>query len=96
MQAIDQGLDIDVWDAANQPTVSAVTVASLLHIQKRLSDQINSCNGIKLLTSLLTSPSASINLAGGSKSSGGFKRLRQTASVQGMGEDIMLYSDTCT
>jgi len=51
----------------------------------QLSAQIDACGGIKQLTSLLTSPSASINLAGNTaKSSGGFKELRMTASVQGV------------
>ena len=51
----------------------------------QLSAQIDACGGIKQLTSLLTSPSASINLAGSAaKSSGGFKELRMTASVQGV------------
>ena len=51
----------------------------------QLSTQIDACGGIKQLMSLLTSPSASINLAGNTaKSSGGFKELRMTASVQGV------------
>lgn len=51
----------------------------------QLSTQIDACSGIKQLMSLLTSPSASINLAGNTaKSSGGFKELRMTASVQGV------------
>jgi hypothetical protein len=51
----------------------------------KLSTQIDACGGIKQLMSLLTSPSASINLAGNTaKSSGGFKELRMTASVQGV------------
>lgn len=50
-----------------------------------LTSQLEACNGHKLLISLLTSPSASINLAGNTaRSSGGLKELRMTASVQGM------------
>lgn len=51
----------------------------------RLCDQIQACNGVKQLAGLLTSPSASINLAGGqARSSGGFRELRMIASVQGI------------
>lgn len=50
-----------------------------------LADQIEVCGGVKQLAALLTSPSASINLAGGkARSSGGFKELRMIASVQGV------------
>ena len=50
-----------------------------------LSKQLEACDGQRLLLGLLTSPSASINLAGGkSHVSGGLRELRTTASVQGM------------
>eukprot|EP01038_Epipyxis_sp_PR26KG_P012248 gene12248-16420_t len=48
-------------------------------------NQVKVCNGHRSLVGLLTSPSASINLAGTTgKCSGGFKELRMTASVQGV------------
>jgi hypothetical protein len=51
-----------------------------------LHRQVTACNGHKQLAGLLTSPSASVNLAPGcgAKSSGGLKGMRMTASVQGV------------
>jgi len=47
-------------------------------MEKSLSDQIRACDGVKILASLLTSPSASINLAGN------FSKGKTTSSIQGM------------
>lgn len=49
-----------------------------------LCDQLRQCSGHKLLAGLLTSPAASINLAGSKgQSTGGFMGTRMVASVQG-------------
>lgn len=50
-----------------------------------LLSQLQACNGNRLLISLLTSPTASINLAGGTaRCSGGSKELRMIANIQGI------------
>lgn len=52
---------------------------------KSIYQQVHACNGTRMLVSLLTSPTASINLAGGTPVvTGGFREGRMTSSVQGV------------
>ena len=51
---------------------------------KPLRDQLEACGGKNMLVGLLTSPSASINLAGNvARVTGGFREKRMQASVEG-------------
>jgi hypothetical protein len=70
------------------PPVSSVSsgdVGLSVSASVSVSRQLEACDGPRLLVGLLTSPSASINLAGAKpRVSGGLTELRMTASVQGM------------
>ena len=58
---------------------------------KPLRDQLEACGGKNMLVSLLTSPSASINLAGNvARVTGGFREKRMQASVEGTGNWMSL------
>ena len=57
---------------------------------KPLRDQLEACGGKNMLVSLLTSPSASINLAGNTaRVTGGFREKRMQASVEGTAREAL-------